>query len=153
AEEELAALERASSECEREIGVAQADHGRIATELASAREAERDAQAVLDLEARRPDLEPGKPCPLCGSADHPWAGGEAPPAAAMVRKWSERRDALEIELLAAERRIGQLQATASEQKGQWGRRSHERDAAAAQAEALQRKWEEAREGADGRSAE
>ncbi len=41
------------------------------------RDLRRHLQAV-DLEAQRPFLESGKPCPLCGSPDHPWADAGAP---------------------------------------------------------------------------
>ncbi len=35
----------------------------------------RHAEAARSLDAHRADLADGHPCPLCGSADHPWAAG------------------------------------------------------------------------------
>ncbi|MBK8597640.1 MAG: AAA family ATPase [Holophagales bacterium] len=53
----------------------------------------RDAAAARrDLEDRRRTLEAGQPCPLCGSAEHPWAEPDAVPA--------DRTVALEGELAA-----------------------------------------------------
>jgi exonuclease SbcC len=33
---------------------------------------QRLAERIADLEQQRHELEPGKPCPLCGSENHPW---------------------------------------------------------------------------------
>lgn len=33
---------------------------------------QRLAERIADLEQQRHELEPGKPCPLCGSEEHPW---------------------------------------------------------------------------------
>lgn len=41
----------------------------------AATEAMRQAEAVRALESRRAELAPGRPCPLCGSREHPWAAG------------------------------------------------------------------------------
>ncbi|MDR2339926.1 MAG: AAA family ATPase [Deltaproteobacteria bacterium] len=56
----------AQSAKEREIGLLEENLG-LARELAS-------------LEEHRNRLEDGKPCPLCGSEDHPWAMGNVPKA-------------------------------------------------------------------------
>lgn len=113
--EEVAHAERERDEAEREqvrLGREAAEASRIlerrAGELAMAERALRDARSVQDLASRRTELEPGRPCPLCGSEHHPWAT-EEPPAAAMVRDWEERVASLRQEQKAAERRLAALQ--------------------------------------------
>lgn len=39
---------------------------------------QRLAERIADLEQQRHELEPGKPCPLCGSEQHPWRTGQPP---------------------------------------------------------------------------
>ncbi|GAA0682101.1 exonuclease subunit SbcC [Marinobacterium maritimum] len=60
---------------------------------------QRMAERIADLEQQRHELEPGKPCPLCGSEEHPWRS-EQPP------ELSEER----IRLQAVEQQLAELQA-------------------------------------------
>jgi len=112
---ERAAAQQAVAQFEQERGDALASRERIEHDFAAAREALEDARRVLGLEAHRAELVPGHACPLCGSIEHPWAGG-APPAAEMVRKYQQRAEALQAELAACERRVAaagaQLDASA-----------------------------------------
>ncbi|PSL16843.1 exonuclease SbcC [Marinobacterium halophilum] len=39
---------------------------------------QRLAERIADLEQQRHELEPGKPCPLCGSEEHPWRTAQPP---------------------------------------------------------------------------
>ncbi len=43
---------------------------------------QRQAERIADLEQQRHELEPGKPCPLCGSEQHPWRSEQPPELAA-----------------------------------------------------------------------
>ncbi|MBI4866598.1 MAG: AAA family ATPase [Candidatus Wallbacteria bacterium] len=71
---ELAGREAADSEAE----TCSAELARQEPELASARARLELAKAARKLQSRRSELEPGQPCPLCGSLDHPWALTAAP---------------------------------------------------------------------------
>ncbi|WP_373047782.1 AAA family ATPase [Vulgatibacter sp.] len=105
AQEKAAASDGAGLEAER--AAADGERASIEEELALARTALDGARAMLDLEGRREELVPGKPCPLCGSEAHPFAA-EAPPAAGLVRSWQERVGGLQARLTTCERRLGEL---------------------------------------------
>ncbi len=60
------------------------------------------ARAALDLEARRAELRPGEPCPLCGAGEHPWADA-APPLQGLTQEAAARLRELERELEHATR--------------------------------------------------
>jgi len=47
------------------------------------------AQRVQSLESERASLQPSRPCPLCGSPDHPWAHPDAVPAPEVARLQQE----------------------------------------------------------------
>lgn len=76
----------------------------------NAREQElRLAQATEELAARRPDLLfPGKPCPLCGSTEHPDADQPAPPSELVARLKSEL-DAAQQALAARDAELRQVE--------------------------------------------
>jgi len=58
------------------------------------------AQATEELAARRPDLLiPGKPCPLCGATEHPYADKPAPPSS-LVAHLREEVEAAQQQLKA-----------------------------------------------------
>lgn len=68
----------------------QAEQGRQQLELLQREQQDlhtmqRLADRIADLEQQRHELEPGKPCPLCGSEQHPWRI-EKPPALSEERK-------------------------------------------------------------------
>ncbi len=65
-----AALEKADS-----TKVAQRD---LAIRLDEAERTHRASQAARELAERRPDLQQGEPCPLCGSTSHPYRHDGAP---------------------------------------------------------------------------
>lgn len=95
------------------------------TEAERARDALR---AALDLSARRAELEPGAPCPLCGSEEHPWA---------------ERDPVIDAHLAREDERLAELRAARSKAaeaaaEMRSAARAHEESAAAADAEA--RRW-------------
>lgn len=75
-----------------------------------------DARAFLDLETEREKLEPGRPCPLCGALEHPWAKKSA--LEVHVDERRERVKELEERLSAAQqaRARVQEQARRSEQE-------------------------------------
>ncbi|MBW7908649.1 MAG: AAA family ATPase [Kiritimatiellae bacterium] len=54
---------------------------------------------IAELEAERAHLEDGKPCPLCGATEHPYAQGSIP----AVSEVDKKIDALEKQIRAAEK--------------------------------------------------
>lgn len=64
---QLAAQEQAVAKAQKELQQAEADQRQAAAQLETA-QAKWDASQAAVLAAR---LEPGKPCPVCGSTDHP----------------------------------------------------------------------------------
>lgn len=50
----------------------------LITAQAAARDAALLAKTLADLNEQRAELEDGKPCPLCGATDHPFASGNLP---------------------------------------------------------------------------
>lgn len=74
------------------------------------------AEAVKNMEDRRADLEDGKPCPLCGSLDHPYALNRPPdPSLLEIRLREREKQIRAVEALAREaedkiREIGKIGA-------------------------------------------
>lgn len=58
---------------------------------------------IRDLEAQRAHLEDGKPCPLCGATDHPFAAGNVPEMTDAQTAWTKAREAVKK---VAERLVG-----------------------------------------------
>jgi len=67
------------------------------------------SRAALDLDARRHELRPGEPCPLCGAREHPYAD-DLPPLARLVAEGEARVAALTGALEAARRDAAGLEA-------------------------------------------
>lgn len=57
-------------------------------------------RAQLSLAERRGELEPGQPCPLCGSSEHPWATG-APIVDSVLAEAENEAKSMDGELRAA----------------------------------------------------
>ncbi|MGE0790414.1 MAG: AAA family ATPase [Sandaracinaceae bacterium] len=124
----LGVTDRASQALAAELRqTAEAEHADAAAEAASARahraEAERVTlaarldealalrdriRATMDLAERRRDLAPGEPCPLCGSADHPYAH-EAPAVSALLADADARARELRDRLASGERAIAEAE--------------------------------------------
>lgn len=87
------------------------------------------ARATEELAARRPDLlKPGRPCPLCGSTEHP--------DAEVVVHLSETVEKLRDEVAAAERELADVQLRLTECERD--RSVHQAKAAAARAAATKK---------------
>ncbi|CAO3357002.1 AAA family ATPase [Azospirillum melinis] len=97
--------------------------GTAARELAESRagrqaavvEAERTLQRLLlaqreDVESLRGRLVEGEPCPVCGSADHPWAGAGATPLGRVTRDQETHLAGLRETLAATVARHAALEA-------------------------------------------
>lgn len=69
-------------------------HQALAAEQALLEEQQRALDRTAGLEAARRELEDGKPCPLCGATDHPYARGQLPMADAVSLGLGECRNAL-----------------------------------------------------------
>ena len=135
----LDALARDAAALEQARAEAAEQRERLAQEVAAAEEMVRDARAVLALEDRRAELVPGKPCPLCGSAEHPWAG-EAAPAAGMVAKYERRLGALRADLDACVQRLGAIEGKRADGAAQEALLRDECAAHAAALQELQAAW-------------
>ncbi|HXK60255.1 MAG TPA: AAA family ATPase [Acidobacteriota bacterium] len=57
-----------------------------------------------NVEELRSQLSPGRPCPVCGALDHPWASAQAPALDELVEKSAKRHEELEKELAAMRRK-------------------------------------------------
>jgi exonuclease SbcC len=75
AENEAGAQIALKNKAREELEAASQEIPVIEAQLKEARAALDRAMAAESLENRRPQLEDGLPCPLCGSLDHPWAQG------------------------------------------------------------------------------
>jgi exonuclease SbcC len=131
------ATELATAEREEQAAAACAARRDELTEAKLQREAARAARreelelarATEELAARRPDLlKPGRPCPLCGSTEHPDA--EA------VVHLSETVERLRVEVSTAERELADVQLRLTECERD--RSVHQAKAAAARAAATKK---------------
>ncbi len=73
-QDELAGLRQAAARAEEEAGALQQATTQLAARLAEAQLALDGMRAAAGLDELRATLQPGQPCLLCGSPDHPWAG-------------------------------------------------------------------------------
>jgi exonuclease SbcC len=112
---------RAHAQITGELQTAQArlmtatDRLKLATDLTNSREELlHAAQRIASLESHRARLVPGEPCPLCGSAEHPWHAGQAPDELAArevaLREAQAQRQAAEQERNLADRNVAGLTA-------------------------------------------
>lgn len=119
------AQERSELELERRqlLGEAErneADGQRTAADLVARHAALEEAEAALhrvrlaqrqDVETLRTQLAEGEPCPVCGSAEHPWAQG-AGPLARLSHDQEDRVAALRREVADLARSHGGFEAAA-----------------------------------------
>ncbi|MBP0048004.1 AAA family ATPase [Marinobacterium sp. AK62] len=84
------------------------DEARLLQEQQDLQKMQRLAERIADLEQQRQELEPGKPCPLCGSEEHPWRS-ETPP-----QMNAERARLQAVDQRLAELRTGLQQSIAQQ---------------------------------------
>ena len=94
---------------------------------------QRELDRLASLEAARSELEAGKPCPLCGATDHPYARGQVPSTDAVSGRLVELRGILQVTLEEMARLGGQL-AMARARLQQLGERHEVCEAALCEAE-------------------
>ena len=73
ADTQAAALAKKASESSAKAKTDRAELERLAKALEAQREVTRQAERVAGYDEQRHDLKPGKPCPLCGASEHPFA--------------------------------------------------------------------------------
>jgi exonuclease SbcC len=73
ADTQAAALAKKASESSTKAKTDRAELERLAKALEAQREVTRQAERVAGYDEQRHDLKPGKPCPLCGASEHPFA--------------------------------------------------------------------------------
>lgn len=150
------ATEREAAEAERlrRLGEAERD-GTAARELAESRagqraavdEAERTLQRLLlaqreDVESLRGRLAEGEPCPVCGSADHPWAGAGATPLGRVTRDQETHLAGLREALAGTVARHAALEAAERAARKEAEGLTARLAALAQEASALQLRWAE-----------
>jgi exonuclease SbcC len=116
-------------------GQAARQREQLDTSLQEAQRALEQTSAALDLTARRALLHQGEPCPLCGSAEHPWVT-EAPALDGLLRTQRERvaylnktRQQADREEVSARGRMQDLTARIREDEKRAGKSSEALDAA------------------------
>lgn len=109
-------LSTKSAEARAGIEKARAALGRLTTQLETQREMARQAERVASFEEHRQDLQPGAPCPLCGSTEHPLVHGRSPiesqlrSARQTLAALEQRHKQAQTELSALEREGARLEA-------------------------------------------
>jgi DNA repair protein SbcC/Rad50 len=112
------------------LAEAQSESEKLSTAVDSQRSVVRHAELVAGFEEHRQDLESGKPCPLCGATEHPFAEGDGVSQLSAARgllaslekkleKASGDRVALERDLAKADAEIAAEKKRLSELKAQW----------------------------------
>jgi len=129
--QQLADIDPALNPLRQQLDACQAETSRLQQEQRDLQRLQRLAERIADLEQQRHELEPGKPCPLCGSEQHPWRQQQPPELSeekarlqrleVQLESLSERRQRLLMEQTRLEQeRIG-LQRQEKENR-------HQRDA-------------------------
>ncbi|AWB06985.1 exonuclease (plasmid) [Azospirillum humicireducens] len=149
AEHETAGRERL-----KRLGEAERD-GAAARELAESRagqhaaveEAERTLQRLLlaqreDVESLRRRLVEGEACPVCGSADHPWADAAETPLGRVTQEQERHLAGLREALAATVARHAALEAAEQAARKEADGLTARLASLAQEAEGLQRRWAE-----------
>ncbi len=74
----LAPLAKQQSEVRAQVEQGHKEQQQLEREQQDLQKLQRMAERIADLEQQRHELEPGKPCPLCGSEQHPWRSEQPP---------------------------------------------------------------------------
>lgn len=142
AEGEARAQVSAKNQANTDLDEALRDLPALEGGLNEAKAALERAQAALSLEDRRHQLVDGEPCPLCGSAEHPWAQGS--PLAGLLE--AQTRQVAELDRRRNE--LGQIRTRAQTQMTEAGKAEtkalKEGKAYAASVQKEEATWKEAR---------
>ncbi len=98
-----AALKPEQDRIQQSLEQQQAEESRLQQEQLDLQKLQRLAERIADLEQQRHELEPGKPCPLCGSEQHPWRSEQPPQLTeekARLQRLEQQLTALRSELQA-----------------------------------------------------
>jgi exonuclease SbcC len=110
-----AAAEVRTAEADAEAGAAAAEVAAVVIRLDEAQAGLDRVRAAAGLGHVRAELVDGEPCPVCGAAEHPWAGGGV--IDALIRDQGER-----LAALRQQHRAGEARAAAACAAGDAGRR-------------------------------
>ena len=120
------ALNLASAELESVKTTCDAARPGLETALKNARVAHELAIVVESLEGKRAQLEDGKPCPLCGSHEHPYAKGNLPQksdcqkavevAEEDLRRLEAKKDAAVDKRQSAEKKLRSKESSVASEK-------------------------------------
>ena len=123
----------ACSRLEGELARCKEKHQALAAEQVQLEGQQRELDRMASLEVARSELEDGKPCPLCGATEHPYARGHVPSTDAVFGRLAELRGALQA-TLEEMARLGEQLAMAKARLQQLGERHGVCEAALHEAE-------------------
>ncbi|MEM9558154.1 MAG: AAA family ATPase [Acidobacteriota bacterium] len=129
AEAAHAAAETARAEAGAEAAAARALLHGARRELDDHRTLSHLAQRGVDIAEQRDLLEPGEPCPLCGSLEHPLGGHGSGRERSVLRSAEERTHRLQREIERLETSLHEAEAVVARRSGEVARTSEalERD--------------------------
>lgn len=97
----------------QQLADCQSEEARLLQEQQDLQKLQRLAERIADLEQQRHELEPGKPCPLCGSEQHPWRQ-QQPPRLSEEKARLQRLEQ-QLETLRQQRQRGLMEQARLEQ--------------------------------------